>query len=60
MAKERECLVVAPVLVLSTAYTWTLTRTNEGERCRSWALHLPWPRAFLASNLLVGLIKPLM
>ena len=31
--------------------------TDKGERCLLWALHLPWPRALLASGLLVGLIK---
>ena len=35
-----------------------LTHTDEGERCRSWALHLPWPRALPASDLLAGLRKP--
>src|SRR5712691_10623946 len=35
-----------------------LTRTNEGERCRSRALHQPWPREPLASNLLARLKGP--
>jgi len=34
-----------------------LVRTDEGVRCQLWALHLPWPRALLASDPLVGLIK---
>jgi len=37
-----------------------LERTDEGDRCRPWALRLPWPRALLASGLLAGLIKPLL
>jgi len=32
-----------------------LTYTDEGERCQSWALLLPWPGALPASGLLVGL-----
>src|SRR6266581_6806135 len=35
-----------------------LTRTNEGGRCRSWALHQPWPREPPASNRLARLKKP--
>jgi len=35
-----------------------LTRTDEGERCQSRALHFPWPRALPASDLLAVLIKP--
>jgi len=31
---------------------------DDGECCRSWALHLPGPRTLPASDLLVGLIKP--
>ena len=34
-----------------------LVCTDEGERCQSWELHLPWPRALPASGLLAGLIK---
>jgi len=32
-----------------------LTCTDEGERCCSWALQLPWPRAPPVSGLLAGL-----
>ena len=32
-----------------------LTCTDKGERCCSWALHLPWPGALPASGLLAGL-----
>ena len=35
-----------------------LIRMDEGERCQVRALHLPWPRALSASDLLAGLIKP--
>ena len=34
-----------------------LGHTDERVRCQSWVLHLPWPRALLASDLLVRLIK---
>jgi len=34
-----------------------LVRTDEGERCPLWALHLPWLRALPALGLLAGLIK---
>ena len=35
-----------------------LMRTNEGERCRSWALHQSWPEEMLALNPLTTLRKP--
>ncbi len=50
------------------AWSWTrmreklnaraVTRTNEGERCQSWALHQPWPRVPPASNSLARLKEP--
>jgi len=48
-------------MVVNTNTIWgklssqALTCTDEGERCRSWALHLPWPRALLVLGLLAGL-----
>ena len=36
----------------------TLMRMNKGEHCRSWALHQPWPKEPLASDLLARLRQP--
>ena len=38
--------------------TWVLTQTNDRERCRPWALLLPWLRGLLASSLQAGLSGP--
>ena len=37
---------------------WVLTQTNDGERCRPWALLLPWPRGLPALSLQAGLCGP--